>query len=210
MRFLAERGPFCRTCGTALLRAMTARTLWQGWWGIGSLLITPVVLCLNLTSRSKIAKLPPPGPPWAPRPPEQRPLTRRPEVLGLLVPLAVVGVLIAAVAMSQPGAGQARSGDCVRRDGDDIAVVECASPDAQYVVLTRIDGRSDALCDLWARTTASYTQTGPGTDFVLCLGPVPGTRGEVPAGPGQDGPPGDDGGQPVGGVTRNASVTAGS
>lgn len=199
MRFRAEHGPFCRTCGTATLRAMNARTLWQGWWGIASLFITPVILLLNFTEHSKIGKLPPPGPALAPPLRPGRPLFRRPEALGLLVPLLALALVVAAIATSDPSEAGARSGDCVRRDGQRISIVDCASPQAQYVVLTRLDGDSDARCDLWTETTASYTQTGPGPDFVLCLGPVPG------AGAGQ---PDQSAVPDQQGTTRNASAQA--
>ena len=43
MRFLSVPGPFCRDCGLATFRTMTSRTLVQGWYGYGSLIITPIM-----------------------------------------------------------------------------------------------------------------------------------------------------------------------
>ncbi|MER6841619.1 hypothetical protein [Streptomyces platensis] len=48
MRFLSRSGMFCRSCGLATYREMSARTLWQGWWSPLSVAITPVTLLMNL------------------------------------------------------------------------------------------------------------------------------------------------------------------
>lgn len=63
MRFLSLEGPFCRDCGMATYRRMTADTLVQGWWGYASSVITPVTVLINLTRRGKVANLPAPMPP---------------------------------------------------------------------------------------------------------------------------------------------------
>jgi hypothetical protein len=56
-------GPFCRTCGTAVVRDMTTATLWQGWWSPFSLvLINPITIVINLIARAKLNKLPKPVP----------------------------------------------------------------------------------------------------------------------------------------------------
>lgn len=47
MYFRRLKGPFCKTCGTAAVRDMSAQTLVQGWWGYSSWLITPVTLVIN-------------------------------------------------------------------------------------------------------------------------------------------------------------------
>ncbi|GAA3063972.1 hypothetical protein GCM10020000_54400 [Streptomyces olivoverticillatus] len=63
MRFLSMKGPFCRNCGTAVVREMSGKTLWQGWWSPVSLVvITPLTLIWNLFIRARINKLPPPVP----------------------------------------------------------------------------------------------------------------------------------------------------
>ncbi|MEU9228973.1 hypothetical protein AB0D40_31985 [Streptomyces massasporeus] len=49
----------CSTCGIALIRRMTTRTLWQGWWGVGSLLIgAPYTLVQNLRAYRRLRQLP--------------------------------------------------------------------------------------------------------------------------------------------------------
>ncbi len=53
MRFLKLQGPFCRTCGIASVRDMTAKSLWQGWWGIGSAIINPITMLLNIGPMQK-------------------------------------------------------------------------------------------------------------------------------------------------------------
>src|SRR2546422_1992440 len=52
-----NRGPFCRDCGTALLRHHQNNTLFQGWFGIFSFFITPIALLLNLNAWRKIRAL---------------------------------------------------------------------------------------------------------------------------------------------------------
>ena len=51
------KGPFCRDCGTALLRHQQNSTLFQGWFGIFSFFITPITLLLNLSAWQKIRAL---------------------------------------------------------------------------------------------------------------------------------------------------------
>jgi hypothetical protein len=57
MRYLSMKGPFCRDCGLATFRAMTVRTMWQGWWGLFSLFINTFVLLWNLLRRRAVASL---------------------------------------------------------------------------------------------------------------------------------------------------------
>ena len=55
-----NKGPFCRDCGTALLRHHQNSTLFQGWFGLFSFFITPVTLLLNLGAWRKVKGLGPP------------------------------------------------------------------------------------------------------------------------------------------------------
>lgn len=47
LEHLVLRGPLCRECGLIAWRRMTLETLLRGWWGLPSLLLTPVTLTLN-------------------------------------------------------------------------------------------------------------------------------------------------------------------
>ena len=99
MQFLSEQGPFCRDCGMATFRAMTARTLVQGWWGYGSFIITPITVLINLFKRGKVANLAQPQPnPYGPSRPPMHPgprLLQRPmAIIGLAIPIALVLLLI--------------------------------------------------------------------------------------------------------------------
>ncbi|MFI9784190.1 hypothetical protein ACIHEI_11905 [Kitasatospora sp. NPDC051984] len=95
MRFLKLRGPFCRDCGLASVRRMTSNSLWQGWWGIGSMLINPITMLTNLGAWSKVRRLPPPlpGAPGTPMP-VGRPLWQRVQILGLLLPVLLIAALV--------------------------------------------------------------------------------------------------------------------
>jgi hypothetical protein len=55
-----NKGPFCRDCGTALLRHHQNSTLLQGWFGIFSFFITPITLLLNVGPWVKVRALGPP------------------------------------------------------------------------------------------------------------------------------------------------------
>jgi hypothetical protein len=106
-----NKGPFCRDCGTALLRHHQNSTLYQGWFGIFSFFITPITLLLNLGAWRKVKAL---GPPQrdpnveskipAPLNPG-KPLLRRPGPY-------VAGVVVAAVVVFF-GIQRADSGGCL-------------------------------------------------------------------------------------------------
>jgi hypothetical protein len=101
MQFRSLEGPFCRDCGLAVFRHMTAETMWQGWWGVASFFITPIVLLINVFLRNRIVALPQPQPnPWGTngRPMDPgRPLLFRP---GALIGLAAILILVCALALS--------------------------------------------------------------------------------------------------------------
>ena len=105
MQFLHVRGPFCRDCGLATLRDMSAKTLVQGWWGYTSFIITPITLLINLARHGKVANLQPPRPPargpyGRPMNPGQ-PLFARPAALiGLGIPVLLIMVVIFFIVMA--------------------------------------------------------------------------------------------------------------
>ena len=104
MQFLHLRGPFCRDCGVATFRDMTAKTLIQGWYGYASFLITPITVLINAARRGKVANLPAPQrPPYGPsgRPMNPgAPLFARPSALiGLGIPVLLIMLLIFVIAV---------------------------------------------------------------------------------------------------------------
>jgi hypothetical protein len=188
MYFRRLPGPFCKTCGTAAVRDMSAQTLVQGWWGYASSIITPITLFINLFAYNKIKALPdpapnPPGPPMNPG----KPLLQRPHALGFLLPVIGLIILIAAVASSASNTDSPSSaggdgypvssfsvdnavvGDCVQNDGTDsdpdVHIVTC-TPGTMQVVPKLTDTTSDTGCP--AGVTKTYTQTAIADDFVLC------------------------------------------
>ncbi|MER5356251.1 hypothetical protein ABT093_38775 [Kitasatospora sp. NPDC002551] len=99
MRFLKQPGPFCRTCGTAVVRDMSARTLVQGWWSYLSGIFTVVTLLRNLAAHNRIKDLPPPAPgTHGPQLDPGVPLTRRPHIFMLLLPVLGIGSTIVLIA----------------------------------------------------------------------------------------------------------------
>ncbi|MGW7053212.1 LppU/SCO3897 family protein [Streptomyces sp. NPDC054887] len=173
MRFLKREGDFCRDCGTSFYRSMTAATLWQGWWGPLSAVITPFTVLLNLGPRAVMRRLPAPaGAVRRPLDPGKRVLARPPA----LIPLAAVGLALALVTVLigvglVAGGGTAAAGvsvgDCVRNNAawpeQDIERVGCSGGDSQYRVAP------DADCSPGAYLLSpEYSRDGS----ALCLEPV--------------------------------------
>jgi hypothetical protein len=101
MRVLSQPGPFCRDCGLATFRQMTANTLVQGWWGWISLVATPVTVLWNLMASLKLRGLAAPVPthPQARPMDPGAPLLQRPMTLaGLAIGAVLVGVIGLAIA----------------------------------------------------------------------------------------------------------------
>ncbi|WP_329493164.1 hypothetical protein [Kitasatospora herbaricolor] len=179
MKFLKLKGPFCRPCGVAVHRKMTADSLWQGWWGIASAVINPVTMLVNLPQRAKINKLgaPVPGAPGRPADPG-KPLYRRPAILGLLIPVIAVG-LIAFQAGRDPS--YAEVGDCVHNKNvmtagvsdthPDVVVLSCSDPDADARIVGKVSGTAngDSACEAYADADGWYTQEEDSRKFTLCL-----------------------------------------
>ncbi|WBQ01956.1 LppU/SCO3897 family protein [Kribbella sp. CA-293567] len=172
MRLLKLQGPFCKTCGTAATRDMTAKSLWQGWWSIGSMIINPVTLIMNLVTSSKFRNLPEPAPGAPGRPMNPgKPLIQRPAVLGLLIPVALIAFIVVANLTKSP---DATVGSCVTNKGSaakpDVEVVECTSTEADYKVVGKIDNTVDGdQCAKFETSTVSYTDSRK--KFTLCLAP---------------------------------------
>lgn len=155
MRFLRQEGPFCRDCGLATYRKMSADTLWQGWWGPLSVFITPVTLLMNLGARSRFLRLAPPAGAILPSLSPGRPLWRRPPALVFLTAAVLIAlappllVLLGLTAGDDgPPAGPA-IGTCVR-DADRLRNEKlipepCGSPLAAYLV-TKERGTGGADC----------------------------------------------------------------
>ncbi|MBV6698778.1 hypothetical protein KV557_16905 [Kitasatospora aureofaciens] len=99
MRFLKQHGPFCRVCGDATVRNMSARTLVQGWWSYPGAVFTIVTLLLNLGAHNKIKQLPPPAPgTHGPQLDPGVPLSKRPHMFMLLLPAGWIITVIALIA----------------------------------------------------------------------------------------------------------------
>jgi hypothetical protein len=178
MRFLSRQGPFCRDCGLATVREMTASTLWQGWWGPLSLFITPITVLSNLGPWSAVRRLGPPTggvlPPLNPG----RPLWLRPAALALLVPavllvLAVPLLVVAGILVDDDKPVTLNVGQCVRNEGDwhnqILLVTECGSASARFQVSARLD-HPGATCD--DGDYIADLKYGPEQSTASCLRPL--------------------------------------
>ncbi|MER6684629.1 hypothetical protein [Streptomyces olivaceoviridis] len=102
MRWQRIDGPLCGYCGVALIRDLTTRTLWQGWWSVGSLIIgAPFALLSNFFAYRKLSRLqlavPTDGRGQAPL---GKPILRRPLAYVALIPLCSAIWLIAGAVAS--------------------------------------------------------------------------------------------------------------
>jgi hypothetical protein len=179
MKFLKLEGPFCRTCGIATHRSLTAKSLWQGWWGLASMVINPITMLLNLPQRRKINKLAPPLPGALGRPMNPgRPLFKRFAVLGFLVPALVI---VAIVYNVQHDPSYASVGDCVHNKhtsvsgaGDthpDVVVLACSDPSADAKIVGKVKNSSDGetSCKQFSEYDGYYSEEQGRDRFTLCL-----------------------------------------
>ncbi|NUR93728.1 MAG: toxin-antitoxin system, toxin component [Kribbellaceae bacterium] len=170
MRFLKLRGPFCRTCGIASVRDMTSKSLWQGWWGIGSSIINPITMLMNIGPMQKFKRMPEPTPgPGRPMDPG-KPLFQRPAILMLLLPIAFIALLI--VGNLNSTESKAEFGSCVVNKGTsaspDVKVVKCSSSEAEYRVIGRFDSTDESKCG--DQTDATYVDER--NNYTLCLAKI--------------------------------------
>ena len=97
LKWETVKGPFCRSCGTAVVRQHTNRTLLTGWWGVFAFPFNLFTVFANLNAGRRFKALPPPVPqphvagmaadPLDPG----APLSRRPgPYVGVLVVLAAI------------------------------------------------------------------------------------------------------------------------
>jgi hypothetical protein len=186
MQFRSVDGPFCRTCGTAAVRDLSAQTLVEGWWGLFSVFITPLTLFGNLLEYRTVRALPEPVRSESATPvPAGKPLLLRPQALGFLVPVLALVLFFGALVSSSsagtrtgaatatafpPAAGNAAAvGTCVVNAGTTdtpyLVPIHCFSGTLQ--VVGRLPGTDQTNCP--SDTTEAYTVSDAGQDVVICL-----------------------------------------
>ncbi|MFG3697902.1 hypothetical protein ACGF5C_08265 [Micromonospora sp. NPDC047620] len=173
MRVLTQHGPYCKSCGIAACREMSAKTIWQGWWSFLSVFIAPAVLLGNLVTRVRLSRLgePIPGAPGIPAVPG-KPVFKRAAAFGLVVPVLMAFGIGWAISRDPAFADV---GACVRAEGTstdpDVSVVDCGDPAATYVIIGKVeDTTDDAECARFPGTVASYTEERESRKLLLCLG----------------------------------------
>ncbi|WP_167739551.1 LppU/SCO3897 family protein [Streptomyces subrutilus] len=179
MRFRSRKGPFCRDCGVATVREMSARPLWQGWWSPLSVVIAPITLLVNLGPWGKLCRLgPPTGGVMAPLDPG-RSLWLRPPALAFLVPLVLAVLAIPTLILVSTLNGDDEEavlqvGQCVRNEGDwknqALVVTDCKAGFAQYEVTGHLDHTGARCADGEYITHLRERPDGPASS---CLRPLP-------------------------------------
>ncbi|GAA2523671.1 MULTISPECIES: LppU/SCO3897 family protein [Streptomyces] len=127
--------------------------------------------------------IPPQGAgPYAPVPPQPsgRKLSFK-TIKNIVIVVAVAGIAIGGYITSRDDANTAAVGDCMHRgstndNNPDLEVVECSDAKAQYKVLAKIEGSfltetlASSKCEAEAKDFQyTYTESGDGKDFLLCL-----------------------------------------
>ncbi len=118
--------------------------------------------------------------PFAPVPQQPRRRVSFKLIKNIVIVVAVLGVAIGGYIASRDDADTAAVGDCMHRGSSsdsnpDLEVVDCTSSQAQYIVLAKVKGTftaltADSKCQAEAKDFEySYTQTGDGSNFLLCL-----------------------------------------
>ncbi|MFD7613838.1 hypothetical protein [Streptomyces sp. NPDC059828] len=152
MRFLSLNGPFCRDCGLSAVREMSANTLWQGWWGPLSAVITPFTLLTNLAPWSSLRKLPAPSGGFRPPLDPGKSLPRRPValvflVLMALIPAAITALVTLSLVIGGERPTQLSVGDCVRNAAEwpelSLRTADCGTSEAEYKVSRVLDRPGD-------------------------------------------------------------------
>lgn len=122
--------------------------------------------------------------PTAPSAPPRRPRRRAHVWISLLAATLTASGVVAGgfflLGRSAEAPAAAVVGDCLARDGDGAVIVPCADPQAAFIVLGRLVGRSRieagiTACSPFPATTDVYWQGKDGVGergLVLCLGPA--------------------------------------
>jgi hypothetical protein len=173
MRLWRVQGPFCRDCGLAVFRDVTARTLLEGWWGFLSFFANIFALINNAAARGRFAKLATPQPnPRAPAPYPRplhpgKPLPRRPVILMLLIPLLpAVALGVTAASSAGGGSGDSYVGRCLKVSSGDKAEFTNCSKAHDGQVIAQFDERFGA--DMCPSGTDGYIRR-PSEDRLLCI-----------------------------------------
>ncbi|MCL6668204.1 LppU/SCO3897 family protein [Streptomyces panaciradicis] len=121
-----------------------------------------------------------PTAPYAPVPPQRSRKLSFKAIRIILVIVVALGFGAYKFISGQDDADTAKVGDCMHRgstndNNPDLEVVKCTDSKAQFVVLAKISGKyssveAESKCTAAAKDFQySYTQSGDGSDFLLCL-----------------------------------------
>ena len=100
-------GPFCRSCGIAMFREVTNRTLLTGWWGVLSFFANLLTIAGNLGARRRFGQLSSPQPnpavaTWLSAPiPVGRPVFQRSGIWVTSIVFTLVALVAASSASSE-------------------------------------------------------------------------------------------------------------
>nr|BFE59975.1 hypothetical protein GCM10020063_045010 [Dactylosporangium thailandense] len=118
--------------------------------------------------------------------PLQQPLAPQPAKKGIKIPRLVISLIVLVVLagigwyISRDAALNAKVGDCLHQKGaNELAIVKCDSSDANFVVLGRVESKTESevdatdVCAQWADATSAYWEGKSGQKgTVLCLKPA--------------------------------------
>ncbi|MFG2044902.1 hypothetical protein [Dactylosporangium sp. NPDC048998] len=117
------------------------------------------------------------------QPPLQQPVAPQPAKKGIKIPRVVISIVVLVVLagigwyVNRDDALNANVGDCLHQKGaNDLVLVKCDSADANFIVLGRVEGKTQSeadvagVCDQWEDRTGAFWEGKKGQKgTVLCL-----------------------------------------
>lgn len=164
------KGQACRQCAICQYRAGLSHCLWAGWWAPVALVVNPRMIWRNARGLRAAKRMPEPvGDALAEPLDPGRPVFARPAAIaGVLVPLLVVGGIVALV-LALAGSSridELEVGQCldlpVGSTIDRVDPVDCDGPHNAEVTAVLPAGDVPPLQELCAPQTATYLGTDEG------------------------------------------------
>jgi hypothetical protein len=104
-----------------------------------------------------------------------KPLFKRPAIIGLLIPIAIVAAIVIG-ALTSNAASTADVGSCVVNEGTvstpKVKVVDCGTADDEFKVVGKLENSTNSdACEKFDGYSVAYTEERGSSKYTLCLAP---------------------------------------